>query len=124
MTRTVFVALVFLVLPPIAHAETTTFVCDYATWSDQDGNHPVKTEFVLTFLVDGDTGKAYMIGNAGSEEVKIFSGDDYVSFIEITATGNIMTTAIASDGTSVHSRNSILFGEIIPSQYYGTCVSR
>ena len=124
MVRTLFVALAFLVFPPFAHAETTTFVCDYATWSDQDGNHPVKTEFVLTFLIDSDTGKAYMIGNMGAEEVKIFSGDGYISFIEITATGNIMTTAIASDGTSVHSRNSIMFGEIIASQYYGTCVSR
>ena len=120
----IVVALVLLALPPLLFAETSTYYCDYPSYSDQEGNHPVKTEFVLTFLIDLDAGKAYMVGNNGSEEVNVLAGDDYVSFIEVTATGNVMTTAITSDGTSVHSRNSIILGDLIPSQYYGTCELR
>ena len=122
MARKNLLALVFLFLPISTVAAPVTFVCDYETFSDEEGNHAVKGEFVLTFLVDGE--KAYMIGNNGSEPVQLLAGDEYVSFIEVTAAGNIMTTAITSDGTSVHSRNSIMFGDLIPSQYYGTCVSR
>lgn len=122
MARNNMLAVVFLFFPVFAVAETITFVCDYQSYSDQEGNHSVKGEFVLTFLIDGD--KAYMIGNNGSEPVNVTAGDDYLSFIEVTATGNIMTTAITSGGTSVHSRNSKMFGDLIPSQYYGTCVTR
>lgn len=124
MTRNILATVILSFLPILALAETTTFVCDYKTWSDEDGNHPVKSEFVLTFLIDGDSGKAFMIGNNGSEEVQVFGGDDSISFVEITATKNIMTTAIANDGSSVHSRNSVMFGDVVASQYYGNCVSK
>ena len=122
MAHKVALTLIVLFLPALALAEAVTFYCDYTSYSDEEGNHEVKDKFVLTFLVDGDN--AYIIGNNGSEPVEVVAGDGKVSFIEITATGNLMTTAITADGKSVHSRNSIMFGDLIPSQYYGTCESR
>ena len=106
---------------PTSLAETTTYRCDYSTYADEDGLHSVKGEFVLTFLMDADTSKAYILGNSGSAEVSMLDSSGGISFIEVTPVGNVMTTAIDPSGKSVHSRNSIMFGELLPSQYYGTC---
>ena len=122
MARKNLLALVFQFLPIFAVAAPVTFVCDYKTFSNQEGHHQVTSKFALTFLVDGD--KAHLVGNNGSEPVTAIANDDYVSFIEVTANGNVMTTTILADGKSVHSRNTIMFGDLIPSQYYGTCESR
>ncbi|OBT12746.1 hypothetical protein A9264_15855 [Vibrio sp. UCD-FRSSP16_10] len=108
-------------LPALALADTTTYLCNYGSYSDQEGNHKVKNKFELNFIVDKDTSKSYLLGNNGSSEVKLFESSDQLAFIEITATGNLMTTAIDSKFNSVHSRNSIMFGEMLPSQYYGKC---
>ncbi len=105
-------------------AEIKTFVCDYPTWSDEEGNHPHKDPFVLTFILDGETGKAYLKGNLGTEDVQVIPGDNGITFIEITDTGNVMTTTIDLHAHSVHSRNGVIFGELTPSQYYGTCIQQ
>ncbi len=112
-----------LAISSAASAETLTLVCDYKTIADnEDGLQPVKKPFVLTFLMDRETEKAYMIGNNGSVEVElVVNAGDGLTFIETTVSGNVMTTTIIETGESVHSRNSILLGELIPSQYYGTC---
>ena len=65
-------------------AEITTFVCDYPTWSDEEGNHPSRNPFVLTFILDSETGKAYFKGNLGTEDVQVISGDSSNTFVEIT----------------------------------------
>jgi hypothetical protein len=38
--------------------------------------------------------------------------------------GVVQTTTVANDGKSVHSRHTIIGGEMKPSQYYGECVRR
>ena len=115
--------LAFLLLLPISViAETTNYSCNYTSYSDNEGNHKVKDKFELNFIVDSATGKSYLLGNAGSSEVKALEAEDRVAFLEITATGNIMSTAIDSKLNSVHSRNTIMYGELLPSQYYGKCV--
>lgn len=63
-----------------------------------------------------------MIGNQGSTKVHLLNTDDGVSFIEITGSKNVMATTLDKNGASVHSRNSVINGELVPSQYYGTCV--
>ena len=113
--------LFLLLFPAIVLAETTTYSCSYTSYSDKKGNHKVKEKFKLNFIVDS-AGKSYMLGNNGSSEVKSLKGENQIAFLEVTATGNIMTTAIDSNLKSVHSRNSIMFGKMIPSQYYGKCV--
>ena len=116
--------LIFLtfMFPVLAMAEITNYSCNYTSYSDKDGNHKVKNKFELNFILDRTTSKSYLLGNNGSAEVKAFETEDQIAFIELTATGNIMTTAIDSKLNTVHSRNSVMSGKMIPSQYYGKCV--
>ncbi|MCE9927550.1 MULTISPECIES: hypothetical protein [Aeromonas] len=112
----------FLVLlPVVVLADTTTYSCNYTSYSDQEGRHRVKERFELNFIIDKAAGKSYLLGNNGSSEVKMLESDDQLAFLEVTTSGNVMTTAIDSKLNTVHSRNSVLFGEMIPSQYYGKC---
>ena len=105
-----------------AFALPLTYICDYPTYSDQEGNHTVKDKFILTFIVDKEADKSYLLGNNGSSEVYRFESDSQLSFLEVTGTLNIISTTIDSNMDSVHSRNSVLSGKLIPSQYYGKCV--
>jgi hypothetical protein len=107
-----------------AAAAPITYVCDYKTYSDEKGLHKVAQPFVLTFLFDVATKKAYLIANNGSAEVRPFVQEDGFTLVEVTDVGNIMVTAITKDGRTVHSRTGIILGEIVPSQYYGTCKTR
>jgi len=104
-----------------AFASTTTFECNYDTYSDEEGNHKAKDKFAMSFLVDPAAKKAYMLGALGSTEVELIPNTGGLTFIEVTRTGNVMVTAISDDGRSVHSRNGIVLGKIVPSQYYGRC---
>ena len=114
--------ILLLCLSPItAFSETITFECKYTNWSDNEGLHKVKDKFELNFIIDKETSKSYMLGNNGSTEVIPIKGESQFSFIEITASKNVMTTSIDNKLNSVHSRNSVMFGDIIPSQYYGKC---
>ncbi|MDH5721946.1 MAG: hypothetical protein OEY94_01315 [Alphaproteobacteria bacterium] len=111
---------VFLSSPALA---TETYECLYSHYSNKEGLHDAEKNFLLTFVIDKEANKSYIVGNNGSNEVKYIDGYG-VSFVEITQVGNIMTTAIDSEMNSVHSRHSILSGKLIPSQYYGQCVKR
>jgi hypothetical protein len=110
-------------MPLLVYGETETFICKYSTYSDGNGTHKVKDKFILTFIVDMTKKVAYMLGNQGSEEVALIPSavGKGISFVEITGLGNVMTTAIDAKGNSVHSRNTILDGGIVPTQYYGKC---
>lgn len=112
----------FLVFLDSALAQTTSFKCDYPTYSNENGNHKSK-KFALQFVLDSEENKAYIIGNNGSAEVRIVMNlSDVITFMEITPIGNIMTTTILyNNGNSVHSRHTEIFGKIVPSQYYGKC---
>ena len=88
------------------------------SWCDE------ANDFNLTFIVDGENNTAYMVGNNGSAEIAILSSSGNINFLEVTDTGNMMTTTIDSKLKSVHSRNSVLFGDLIASQYYGSCEIR
>jgi hypothetical protein len=101
-------ALTTLILQsPMALAETTTFECDYPTYSDGKLVKKVDAPFRLTFLLDLGAKKAYMIGNNGSSEITAIPNTDGVSFLEVTHSGNVMVTAITKNGRSVHSRSTI-----------------
>lgn len=115
------IAALLLLLPVLVAAEPTTYLCEYNLYSDKDGHYKVKDKFALTFIIDRDSGKSYLLGNNGSTEVTIMESGNRLAFLEVTATGNLMTTAIDSKLNSVHSRNTVMFGELLPSQYYGKC---
>lgn len=97
-------SILLLIYSVAAFADTTTYICDYPTYSDQEGNHKVKDKFVLTFIVDKAANKTYMLGNLGSTEIRMLESVDQIAFIDVTGTGNIMTTAIDAHMNSVHSR--------------------
>jgi hypothetical protein len=107
-----------------ALSETITYECQFINFSDSKGNHKEKKPFALTYLIDGDTKKAYLLGNAGSSEVIPIVGDGQISFIEVTVTGNVMTTTIVGGLHAVHSRNSAMLGQLLASQYYGSCIEK
>ncbi|WLQ14345.1 hypothetical protein O5O45_00120 [Hahella aquimaris] len=115
----VFISVVLL-LTSMNVLATKTYTCTFGSFSDDEGKHD--GELLLTYLLDEKAEKSYVIGNNGTNEVAhIFRGDGR-SFIEITASGNIMVTTITPELMAVHSRNSVMFGKLLPSQYYGNCV--
>jgi hypothetical protein len=123
MKNIILLILMLVFIPTLVYGDTETFICNYSTYSDANGNHKVTDKFVLTFIVDMTKKTAYMLGSQGTEEVTLIPSGvgEGVSFFEITGVGNVMTTAIDSKGKSVHSRNTIINGEIVPTQYYGKC---
>ena len=78
-------------------------------------------EFRLQFKLDTVTNKAFLIGNMGIEEVTYVTGDEGITFLEFLASGVAQTTTISNSGASVHSRHTLMGGEFIASQFYGSC---
>lgn len=116
-----FLAIAVAVLPLVAQSATTSYTCKFTVEVSPKGLSKQAKPFELRFVVDISTKKAYLLGNAGSSEVEIIPNTDGVSFVEITGSGNVMVTAVAKSGEAVHSRNGIMFKELVPSQYYGSC---
>ena len=73
----------------------------------------------IEFFVDR-TGHAFAVGR-NVYPVRVVVGDQGVTYLEELASGAVQSTTIHKNGTAVHSRHTILLGEFIPSQYYGTC---
>jgi hypothetical protein len=112
--------LVLLFLCSSVYAAPTTIVCNYNQYSDIEGIHK-SDDFILTFIIDNEKETYYLLGNNGTEKVFPVENSEGISFLEITATGNVMSTTIDSNKTSVHSRHTVI-GGLIPSQYYGKCI--
>jgi hypothetical protein len=120
------IALIALLLAPmVAYAGTITKVCTFDRTASPDGLKK-SDPFVLTFVTDTETKKTYVVGNNGSEAVRVQpQGQGLgVSFIELTMTGNLMVTTVDDYGTAVTSRNVIMAGKLFPSQMYGKCVNK
>lgn len=108
--------------PITALCDTVTYTCQYQSYSDKKGNHKIPEDFKLVFAVDTTKETAKTIGSKGSFDVEmLYSPSGGMTFIEMIDGGKVLTTTIDSSGKSVHSRNIIVEGEILPSQYYGTC---
>ncbi len=115
--------ILILFFPILVAADTVTYICTYPIYATVDGLD-LAENFTLTFIIDEENDKSYMVGNNGSSEVTSIPGEGQVTFIEVTATANVMTTTILTTGASVHSRNSVILGDLLASQYYGTCEFR
>jgi|GEM_PF-940045 len=102
-----------------AHAEVLTWDCFFETRVDADG--VAAEQMNLIFKVDSLSHRAYMEGNNGIVEVGLHIGDDAFSFTENVASGTTQTTTITRDGEAVHSRNTVIVGEIVASQFFGRC---
>ena len=119
MKTKLLIAAILLAMSGASIAKTITLHCNYPVFSSEKGLD--KDDFELTFIVDETEKVAYMVGNNGSEEVHRVDAVDGWSFIEVTTGGNVMSTAVTSKLKSVHSRNTNMFGELVATQYYGTC---
>lgn len=116
-------AMVAALLFPLAANAQITWECRYSSFADGKSVRPLTEPFKLTFLLDQTN--AYVVGNNGSSKVEHVVSGNGPTFIETTAFGNVMTTAITLKGDSVHSRaTKTLAGELIASQYYGSCLRR
>lgn len=106
-------------------AQTQSWECNYPTFSDGTTVKRSAEKFALTFILDEKKDSAYIVGNNGSNPVVWIPSGDGPTFIETTTLGNVMTTAINKKGQSVHSRATrMLGGELVASQYYGTCLRK
>lgn len=115
---------VFLILgntTTMATAETISYSCSFFVVASPKGLKTEAKAFELKYVIDRSSNKAYIMGNAGSAEVTEIANSAGISFLEITGSGNVMVTAIATNGDAVHSRNGIISNQIIPTQYYGKC---
>ncbi|RPJ15412.1 MAG: hypothetical protein EHM37_03695 [Deltaproteobacteria bacterium] len=116
----------FVCLTPIpALCDTMTYTCHYQSYSDRKGNHKMAEDFFFDDAAATEKQKAKTIGSKGRFDVEmLYSPSGGMTFIEMIDGGKVLTTTIDSSGKSVHSRNIIVEGEILPSQYYGTCSKR
>jgi hypothetical protein len=102
-----------------AMAKTYWWTCLYGLRAAPEGlfwDH-----FKIEFVYDDVVGHAVMIGDQGSTNVDIHIGPFGVTFWEKLKSGVTQTTTIANDGTSVHSRHTIIGREMVPTQSYGQC---
>lgn len=104
-----------------AHAEVVTYHCTFPSYSDPSGLWDQKG-FGFDIMYDNVSQNAFMVGNLGMSPASTLVGGDSPTFLEITAMGNVMVTAIAQDGVAAHSRHTVIAGSLHPSQHYGTCV--
>ena len=115
-------AVLALLFVPQAAAAESLFTCNYHHFSSDLLKVEKATGFDLSFIVRDD-GTASMIGNAGAAPVHPVIGEDQITFFETTASGNFMMTTIDFGRlNSVHSRHTVMNGELVPSQYYGRCI--
>jgi hypothetical protein len=110
-----------LVTPSQILAEAINLECTILAASNEDGRMTLDEPFILKFAYDNVMETAVLIGNNGVANVTPLRGDDKITFVEVTPTGTVQTTTIAGSG-AVHSRNSVIGGQIAASQYYGSCV--
>ena len=108
-----------LIQSTMAHAETLRWKCNYRSNVSPTGLAAEK--FSLELALDTITWKAVIIGNHGKSDVAAVRGDQAITFEETLDSGAVQTTTITKNGSSVHSRHTMVLGKLTPAQYYGTC---
>jgi len=104
-----------------ADAKNLRFDCHFQKYSTPEGVKIINDEFKLEFTLDTVTGDAVLVGNNGMSKVFPEIGSDGVTFLERLSTGVVQSTTVSRLGQAVHSRHTIINGEIVPTQYYGGC---
>lgn len=112
---------VILLFPQYVEASAITYDCRFSGYSSPEGL--VSDDgFKFKITYDDISNEAFVVGNLGLEPVNVVKGNNQISFVEATSTGNVMiTTIILSSFEVVHSRHSMVLDKFIPTQYYGEC---
>ena len=121
MVADLLLSIILIFFPFQAEAKRYKFDCTYSQYASPEGPKNVDG-FKLEFHFDDITGKAVLIGNSGVSDVDAHAGNLAVTFMKELNDGVVQTTTITNDGSSIHSRHSIVTDKIIPSQYYGRCL--
>ncbi|WP_161790515.1 hypothetical protein [Inquilinus limosus] len=119
MIKQLLISFPLFLMGSSALADVLKFECLFDRRWSPDGI--ASDNFSMVFNYDSLANKAFMVGNVGVEEVYPIRGYQGLSFIEVLQTGAVQTTTISNEGAAVHSRNSMIGGEFVPSQYGGTC---
>lgn len=101
----------------------TTFLCSFPyVVTPQDGTRRHRPALVLRYEALWTKKRAYAIGDDGeADEVSVVPNRGGVSFVGITAAGEVMVTTIAKDGRAVHSRHLVDGADLLPQQFHGRC---
>lgn len=119
-----------------ANAERLPWTLDCVEVVHASANHSLTNytlgrdpQFKLTFS-QIEEGKFVLTGNAGSSPLVASVGIGFVVLLEQTGSGNITATTILTkpdDGgnyRAVHSRNTVIGDQLVPSQTILTCKGR
>jgi len=120
MIRTCQLLLILTTLSFSVNAEVLSYYCNYPNYSNEEGLSK-SDNFNIEFKYDTITEDAFMVGNYGLSKVGAIKGSKGMTFLEFLSTGAVQTTAIDNNNKSVHSRHTLIFGDLTPSQYYGKC---
>ena len=105
----------------------TKFSCEFYSYANKDGIQATQKPLAFILITNDNNGTFTMKGNNGTSSGTTIRGNKGLSFIEITKTGNITTTTMAvvspyaNKQVATHSRNMLVNGKLLASQYYGTC---
>ncbi|MBC7625278.1 MAG: hypothetical protein H7232_18075 [Aeromicrobium sp.] len=125
--------LIALAAAALSTAQTDTAVtleCDFNSGVFHAGSEKTaitSDKFQLLYdAIDARAGTARLIGNLGASEVKVIERAGRLTFIEVTASGNVTLTTVYRTGAAapypaIHSRHVGLLTEPWGSQMYGTC---
>ena len=105
----------------MVNAKVITYECSFDRYQGPKGGGT--QDFGFSIQLDSVTKDAYLVGSEGLAKLAHIRGVFGQSFIEFSETGNVMVTTINESGEAVHSRNTIILGDLIPSQNYGECKS-
>lgn len=124
MTKKIISLCVTLMICCQLQADLITITCNFYTFSalGETGKCSPTDMKNMRYVVDTDSGKGKMLGNAGSTDVVVVEGEDTISFIQVSP---VVTTTTVQLSTlkAVHSRNVVMLGEFMPAQYYGKATS-
>lgn len=116
----ILVALFFLCAATPSWGEAIRYTCSYPIFANLEGLRKA-SDFSMEFTYDTLTGDAFMVGNNGTSKVFAQKGSEAITFLEPLPSGAVQVTIVDENGSSAHSRHSIIIGDLVPSQYYGTC---
>ncbi|MEY3002679.1 MAG: hypothetical protein RLZZ428_1054 [Pseudomonadota bacterium] len=103
-----------------------TFMCEFTKVATEKGSQ--SSEPLRFTIMTNDTNGTYTLkANDTISTGNIIKAPQGISFVQVTKMGNITTTTMTQisplDGEqkAAYSRNVILNGALMASQYYGTC---
>ena len=68
-------------------------------------------------MVDG-IGHIFAVGR-NVHPFKVIPGDNGITFLEMLITGAVQTTTMNKEEKAMHSRHTLIAGQLVPSEYYG-----